>query len=84
MRVPQRVKGFWILGREVSQATLPSSCIAAGWKSLVYAERNMELVTEHRQIAETEKVMVYLSRKPGLSNGSIQWKFDFTKAGKKS
>ncbi|GAV08548.1 hypothetical protein RvY_18221 [Ramazzottius varieornatus] len=52
-----------------------------GWNSLVFAERNMELVTEHRQIAETDKVMVYLSRNPGSISSFIQWKFDFSETG---
>ncbi|XP_055327175.1 peptide-N(4)-(N-acetyl-beta-glucosaminyl)asparagine amidase-like [Paramacrobiotus metropolitanus] len=41
----------------------------------------MELVTEHRQMGDSEKVMVYLSRNPGTNSSCMQWKFDFTDTG---
>ena len=54
----------------------------AGWNTLVYAERNMEWLTEHCHIGDDEEVMTYLSRKPGTSSAYIEWRFDFTEAGK--
>ena len=55
-----------------------------GWQNLVFAERNTDLITEHRQQAETDHVMVYLSRNPGTSSAFVKWKFNFTDAGKET
>ena len=41
----------------------------------------MDLITEHRQQADTDHVMVYLSRNPGTSSAFIKWKFNFNEAG---
>jgi hypothetical protein len=61
----------------------PISCllILTGWNTLVYAERNMEWLTEHCRTGEQEEVMTYLSRKPGTSSAYVEWRFDLTEAG---
>ncbi|OQV25054.1 hypothetical protein BV898_01264 [Hypsibius exemplaris] len=61
--------------------TNPIRMKANGWNTLVYAERNMEWLTEHCRSGEQEEVMTYLSRKPGTSSAYIEWRFDFTEAG---
>ncbi|OQV17262.1 hypothetical protein BV898_08660 [Hypsibius exemplaris] len=66
---------------EYRRPTNPNFRKEQGWNSLVFAERNMELVTEHRQMAEIDNVMVYLSRNPGTNSSYIQWKFDLSETG---
>ena len=54
----------------------------SGWNTLVYAERNMEWLTEHCRNGEQEQVMTYLSRKPGCSSAYVEWRFDFSESGR--
>ncbi|XP_055353584.1 peptide-N(4)-(N-acetyl-beta-glucosaminyl)asparagine amidase-like [Paramacrobiotus metropolitanus] len=52
-----------------------------GWKNLVYAEKNMELVTEHRYMAGSDVVRVFLARTPGSKSAFLQWNFDLSFTG---
>ncbi|XP_055327506.1 peptide-N(4)-(N-acetyl-beta-glucosaminyl)asparagine amidase-like [Paramacrobiotus metropolitanus] len=49
----------------------------AGWRSLVYAEQNIQQKVEH------DHQMSYLARKENGVFGRIEWRFDSTEAGKR-